>query len=429
MTTVLEVANRVLADYMPVFFIAFAVSFVATPLMRMLAVRHGIIDWPDMARKSHVMPVAYLGGLAVCLAFTSGVFLFYLFPGAQAFIAAPSNAKHIVSIAFGAICVTLVGFFDDVYGISPRVKIGGQFLAAGVLAMSSQSLGTLFVMKLFSSLGLTIDLKIAYVLGAALIGLFVLVGCNSMNLLDGLDGLAAGVTTIACIGFLVIAIFAAAERPTNIDPVRLVMCLALLGSLLGFLPYNFNPANIFLGDAGSLLLGYLCAALILLFADQASQGPSLGPRLVMAALVVFALPIADTALAIFRRKMRRQPIFCPDNQHMHHQLLRVLQNSGLSPGASVKLAVLAFYVVAALFGVLGGSLLYMRWRYAMAIFLPLFGFIVVSAYKLGQRQSLVAEAAALSHEAAGAEPPPATGQQVVPVAGNQAATVKGADPA
>ena len=377
-----ESANQVLSNYMIVFFVAFAISFVTTPLMRLLAVRHGIVDWPDLRRKSHIEPVAYLGGVALFLGWTGAVAVCY-------FIEAHGelgkiDMTRLLSIAFGAACITITGLFDDVYGISPRVKVGGQFLAAGGLAYGSQNLGMMVATNAFGAAGLSLEPTIGYIIGAALIGLFVLGGCNSVNLLDGLDGLAGGVMMIACLGFLAISVIVAAEKPTVTDPVRLVMCLALLGALLGFLPYNFNPANIFLGDAGSMLLGYLCVSAILLFADRPRQGP----MLVMAALIVIALPITDTALAIFRRKMRGKPLFAPDDQHVHHQLLRVMNNRGVSKTTSVKLAVLVMYLLALIFALLGCALVFLRWRFVMAVFFPLFGFIVVSAYKVGHRQSL-----------------------------------------
>lgn len=397
-----DIRMSVMADFMVVFFFAFAISFVATPLMRVLAIRTGIVDWPDLARKNHVGPVAYLGGLAVFLAWIGGlaICIGLITPAYADQIEDSKQVLNILlSIVFGAVCITMTGLIDDIYGVSPRVKIGGQFLAAGALAMSSQGLGTQLMFKTFDSIGLTIDPTLAYILGAALIGLFVIGGCNAMNLLDGLDGLACGVATICSIGFLVISVIASGDKVTATQIVRVVLCLSLLGALLGFLPYNFNPANIFLGDAGSLLIGFLCVSTILLFADK--------PHLVMAALVVFALPITDTALAIFRRKMRGQKIFSPDNQHIHHQLLRVISIRKFSVGMRVKVAVFAMYGLATIFAVLGCSLVYLRIRYAMAVFFPLFAFIVVSAYKVGQQQHLVSELKRMPDHPA---PPPQAGE-------------------
>ena len=149
--------------------------------------------------------------------------------------------------------------------------------------------------------------------------------------------------------------------------------------MLGFLPYNFNPASIFMGDTGSLLLGYLCVSSILLYAD--AGGKSL--LLVTAGLIVFAVPITDTSLAIFRRKMQGKPIFSPDSQHIHH----LLRRSGLS----VKKSVLVMYAAAAVFAGLGYLMVAMelRWRYVLAVFFVLYAFIVINAYKYGRQYAIL----------------------------------------
>ncbi len=402
-------ASRVISPYMAVFFVAFAVAIVMTPVMRWLAIRNGIVDWPNLKHKSHIEPVAYLGGVAIFLAWIAAISLCYFvyFGGPHT----PQAAVHIrfpFSIIVGAAVITLTGLIDDVYGISPRVKIGGQFFAAAMLAMNR--VGINLVDQMFKIIKVPAPDWLIYTLGAVVIAVFVIGGCNSVNLLDGLDGLASGVVAIAVMGFLAIAAFVAlgsieaAAQGKAVDPtydaVRIVMCLAILGAVLGFLPYNFNPANIFMGDAGALLLGYLSVATILLFAEAGGQGP----RLVTAALIVFALPITDTALAIFRRTMRRQSIFKPDSQHLHHQLLSAARRSlRLGPNASVKFAVLVMYVLAAIFAVLGGALVSERWRYMAAFFVVIFGFVIVSAYKAGHRQVLLEKIRKSAHAQAPAD--------------------------
>ncbi|MCE9591446.1 MAG: undecaprenyl/decaprenyl-phosphate alpha-N-acetylglucosaminyl 1-phosphate transferase [Planctomycetes bacterium] len=382
----LGLAN-VVSPLMGVFFVAFFCSLLLTPLMRWLAIRNGIVDWPDFKRKSHVEPIAYLGGLAIFVSWLAGVFLCYFIK--PHFIGtALGHMDHIsfpITVALGAAVITLTGLFDDVYGLSPRVKIGGQFITAAMLVYQSD-LGPRLARDLLSGVGLDVPPHlqwVPYTLGAILVAIFVVGGCNCLNLMDGLDGLAAGVSGIAAMGFLAIATLLAfdcldpanASSPTDLlaNPVRIVMCLAILGAVLGFLPYNFNPANIFMGDAGSLLLGYLSVSTILMFAETHGRGP----LMVMAALIVFALPIADTTLAIFRRKIRGMPIFSPDNQHLHHQLRRV--------GLSVKRSVLVLYAMAAGFAVIGIVVSRLQWRYVIAVFLVIFGFILVTAYKAAHR--------------------------------------------
>ncbi len=406
--------GEVLSPYIWVLYAAFVVAFLATPIMRMLALKNGIVDWPDLKRKAHVEPVAYLGGVAVFLGWMAGVVVcFFIEPHylqrvfdvlstgeAPARLAdAPMSIKFPISILLGATLITLVGLFDDVYGISPRVKVGGQLLAAAALA--TQTIGTDLVAGAIAAIGgkLGFDPHIipgfgaanpymdpSYWLGAIFVAVLVLGGCNATNLLDGLDGLASGVTGIVAIGFGVMAIFLAmgvygdgGMYSPQYDPVRVVMCLALLGAVLGFLPYNFNPATIFMGDAGSMLLGYLCVSTVLLFGEKGN------PALAMAALIVFGLPMIDTALAIVRRKVRGQPIFSPDNQHLHHQLIR--------SGLSVKQAVGALYLMAVGFAALGVAMIFINLRYVAIVFIVICAFVIVTAVKVGHRQLLAMEAA------------------------------------
>jgi UDP-GlcNAc:undecaprenyl-phosphate GlcNAc-1-phosphate transferase len=405
--------DAVLSPYIWVFVAAFIVTFCTTPLMRMLALKNGIVDWPDLKRKNHVEPVAYLGGVALFLGWFAAVALCYAITPHSAAVKPVDSIQFPVSILIGASIITLVGLVDDVYGISPRVKVGGQLLAAALLA--GEQVGTNFaaglIIAICSLIGVSpTDLpgfeSIAYWLGAVIVAAFVLGGCNATNLLDGLDGLASGVTAIVALGFLAISVTLAmghystfgAYSPIYYDPVRIVMGLALLGAVLGFLPYNFNPANIFMGDAGSLLLGYLCITSILLFGEDPPGSVEAQPQLVLAGLIVFAVPVIDTSLAIVRRKMRGQPIFAPDNQHLHHQLIR--------SGLTVKQSVLTLYGMAFAFAVIGTSMVFLRLRYTAAIFMVIFGFVVVMAYKVGHRQylALQAEKAAAAGKAKPAEP-------------------------
>ncbi|MEO0477749.1 MAG: MraY family glycosyltransferase, partial [Planctomycetota bacterium] len=183
---------------------------------------------------------------------------------------------------------------------------------------------------------------------------------------------AAGVTAIAITGFLIIAGIVAARVPGTGDATRIVMCLAILGAVLGFLPYNFRPASIFMGDAGSLLLGYLCVAMFLLFGENAGFQPL---KYVTACLVVFALPILDSSLAIIRRKLDGRPVFAPDAMHLHHMLKR--------SGMGTVQAVLTMYGIAALFAIIGVTMVAFeaRWRWLLLIFFLIYGSLIVAGYK------------------------------------------------
>ncbi len=388
-------ALELLSPHIGVFIVGFLVALIATPVMGKLASKNGIVDLPDLKRKNHAVPVAYLGGVAIFLGWFAAISTVYLLP-ALGF--SGENAPRVlfpVSIIFGAAAIMFTGLFDDVYGIRARAKIGGQLFAAAALA--SQDVGVQLTrnaldvaripwenLNTFSMLGSPMGDMLIYTVGTVLIAVFVIGACNAVNLIDGLDGLAAGVIGIATLGFLaIVLIFAAREIDLDVlplkgmsDSVRIVMCLAILGAILGFLPYNFNPASIFMGDAGSLLLGYFAAATILLFGDTAGWAL----KLVTAMLIVFAVPITDTSLAIIRRKMRGYPITAPDNQHIHH----LLRRSGLS----VKQSVLVMYAAGVVFAVMGVSMVALdwSWRYILVVFCLLYGTIMAISFKYGAYQ-------------------------------------------
>ncbi|MFW6058958.1 MAG: glycosyltransferase family 4 protein [Phycisphaeraceae bacterium] len=375
----------VLWPYAGVFVVALVGALLLSPVMRMLALRNGIIDWPNVQRKEHARPVAYLGGVAIFLGWLAGVAVSYAIEPHMHAIDGTGSA-HVsfpIGIVVGAALVMFTGLFDDLYGVSPRVKVGGQLLAGAALA--SEHVGLELAESSLSLLHLPTGEAVVAAVGTVAIALFVMGGCNAMNLLDGLDGLASGVTAIGCLGLLVIAGIVAMRAQGGEamggsvaldDPVRLTLLLAALGAVLGFLPFNLNPARIFMGDAGSLLLGFLMVTAILLLGDVSGAGP----RLVTAALLVFAVPIVDTTLAILRRTMRGQAFFHADSEHLHHMLCRA--------GLSVWQSVAVLYGAAVGFAVLGCTLvaLDLRWRYVMAVCVAVFVLAVLAAYKWSRRQ-------------------------------------------
>jgi UDP-GlcNAc:undecaprenyl-phosphate GlcNAc-1-phosphate transferase len=189
--------------------------------------------------------------------------------------------------------------------------------------------------------------------------------------MDGLDGLCGGVTAIIALGFAVLAVhlgMGGGAFQFNLDALRIVLALALLGGVLGFVPYNFNPASIFMGDTGSMFLGFTCALMIILVGEVAAKW-------FLAAMVMFALPILDTSLAFARRWVNGRPLFSADKQHFHHQLV--------ARGLSVRKAVLTNYLLAIAFVAFGAVIVFMRTRYAVAFYLVLFCSIIVAAYKMG----------------------------------------------
>src|SRR5947209_895270 len=190
--------------------------------------------------------------------------------------------------------------------------------------------------------------------------------------MDGLDGLCGGVTAVIAAGFLFLAVSIASRGGglnTNLDGLRIVLGLALLGAVLGFIPFNFNPASIFMGDTGSMFLGFSCATMIILAAQETH------PKWFLASLVMFALPVLDTTLALARRYVNRRPIFSPDKHHFHHQMV--------ARGFTVKQTVVISYGLALFFALAGGAVVYLRTRYVVAFYLVVFGSLIVTAYKMG----------------------------------------------
>jgi len=200
----------------------------------------------------------------------------------------------------------------------------------------------------------------------------IVVCCNATNLMDGLDGLCGGVTGVVALGFLFLAVnLAMLSGAINInhDALRVVMALALLGAVLGFVPYNFNPASIFLGDTGSMFIGFCCGTLMILFAAQGQF------KWFLAAMVMFSLPLLDTALAFVRRYVNKRPLFSADRYHLHHQLV--------ARGFTVKQTVMISYGLSIAFVLLGAAIVFTRTRYAVGIYIIVFGSIIVAAFKMG----------------------------------------------
>lgn len=417
--------------YIPVLIVAFVVTLLATPFMRRLAVRFGVIDRPSEARKVHRAPVAYLGGVGVYLGLMAGILFSYIAAHQPDLLTAHAtthlNADGVpffvpVSVLLGLTAIMLVGLFDDVTGISPRVKVGGQLLAAAALAIDDvgvrlaagllEPLGKLignptmvWNIPVPASLGFfengAIQIDLIYWAGTAIIALAVLGLCNASNLIDGLDGLLTGTTAIAAAGLLILALGMALVDDGPRDAQRIVLCLALLGACLGFLPHNFNPATIFLGDCGSLQLGFATCAIILTLGDTGKT------FLVIAGLLVYAIPIIDMTLAVVRRKLAGKPLSAADDQHLHHMLKRSL---------GVKGAVFVIYAIAAVFATLGVSLSLGRARTIYVLAIVLAAFIGVAAIKSARRQLIEAQAAA--YDARRRRPPPLSIAQPEPEATN-----------
>ncbi len=254
----------------------------STPLLRRVALQTGVIDAPA-SRKLHANPVPLLGGAAIYLAFI----LALLFFGDRAYI------NEVVGIFVGATLMSLMGLVDDAWGLGSYIKLAGQLLAAGILIYSGVQV------QLF---GNWIDI--------ALTVFWVVAITNALNLLDNMDGLSGGIAMIAAVFFTLLA---------SLSDQYLVGALAaaLAGACAGFLFYNWNPAHVFMGDAGSLFLGFLLAAVGIKLRFPANSNTITW----MIPVLVLAVPIFDTTLVFFSRlRLGKNPLTTPGKDHISHRL-------------------------------------------------------------------------------------------------------------
>ena len=303
---------------------SFLLAFILTPLARKLALRCQCLDMPDGQRKMHKAPVPYFGGISILAGFAVSALLF-------SFLAAGTISVEITVMLTGAAAICLVGLLDDMYDIRPGCKLLSQIAVAAFSVYFGGGIEHTTIGNLSLRLG---------ALSFPVTVFWIVLIINAVNLIDGLDGLASGVCAMESF-----ALFVTATVMGN--PVCAVASAALCGATLGFLPYNINGASIFMGDAGSMLIGYVmaCISVFGLFKAQALFS-------IVVPALIFALPLMDTVFAFFRRIMSGKNPFRADKQHLHHKLLY----NGFSPCQSV----LAIYVAAAVFCI--ASVLYMQYR-------------------------------------------------------------------
>jgi UDP-GlcNAc:undecaprenyl-phosphate GlcNAc-1-phosphate transferase len=293
--------------FMLIFASALVMAIGGTPVVRRIALRLGVIDQPN-ARKIHVNPIPLLGGVAIYGAFIAALLLF-----GNRF-----RLNELASILIGASLVSFLGVWDDRRGLSPLLKLAGQLVAASILVLTGVHVGT------FPWEALNIALTLVW----------VVVVTNAMNLLDNMDGLSGGIGAIAAIFFLLLAAM-------NDQYLVGALSAALVGACLGFLVYNFNPASIFMGDAGSLFLGFILAAVAIKL-----RFPE-GIQIVtwMVPVLILGLPLFDTALVIVSRLRRGfNPLTTPGKDHVSHRLVAL--------NYTRREAVLICYLVCAGLGVI-----------------------------------------------------------------------------
>lgn len=292
--------------FLLIFASALALAIGGTPVIRRVALHLGVIDQPN-ARKLHVNPIPLLGGVAIYGAFIAAVLLF-----GDRF-----RLNELVGILVGATLVSFLGLWDDRRSLSPYLKLAGQFLAASILVLTGVRIGT------FPWEALNVAITLVWVVAIT----------NAMNLMDNMDGLSGGVGAVAAIFFLLLAAM-------NGQYLVGALSAALVGACVGFLVYNFNPASIFMGDAGSLFLGFVLAAvgIKLRFPE--------GVEIVtwMVPVLILGLPLFDTTLVTISRLRRRlNPLSTPGKDHVSHRLVAM--------GNTRREAVLICYLICAGLGV------------------------------------------------------------------------------
>lgn len=298
--------------YLYTFVVAFLLALILTPFVRTIAVQVKIIDVPNH-RKLHKEPAAKIGGIAIFLSFA--VSIFWLLG---------RGYTSVVYVLSGAGIILIVGFLDDVMGISPLAKVAGQVLAAMVLIGNGIKIGLLPDV-------VSIPLTLFWMVGIM----------NAINLLDGMDGMAAGVSAVAALFLMVLAL-------GNGEPQVALIAAALAGACLGFLRFNFHKASIFMGDTGSLFLGFVLASLGVMSTVKAGNYLYL-----FIPVIILGVPIFDTTLAVLRRMIMRRPLFDADTDHFYEWLWK-------NKIFGYKTVVVATYLICIFLGLIA---LAIRWKY------------------------------------------------------------------
>ena len=275
---------------------AFLLCLIATPVCRDLFLRFNIVDHPDGDRRFHLKPIPRIGGIPIVLSYAGALGLMLAFAPHGARISV-QHSKLVWSLLPAAAIIFLTGLIDDIWGLKPKQKLAGQF-AAAILAVTLGARLTI-AHGLFASPWVSIPVSILWLIGCS----------NAFNLIDGLDGLASGVGLFAMVTTLLAAIL---HGNMGLAMATVPLC----GCLLAFLRYNFSPASIFLGDCGSLTMGFMLGCFGLIWSQH--SGTFLG---MAAPLMALALPLVDVALSIGRRFLRNAPIFSGDRGHIHHMVL------------------------------------------------------------------------------------------------------------
>ena len=341
----MNIDNQLIVCVMMALMAALIVSFLTTPVVKSFAYKVGAIDVPKDARRMHHVPIPRLGGLAIFIGFIVSILLF---------VDVRRDAQ-MQSILLGAVVIVVLGVVDDIMALPAMFKFVVQIAAALIPALNG------VVIQAFSNPNIFSD-NLYWVLGKLSIPftvLWIVAITNSVNLIDGLDGLANGVSAISATSMLVIAILVSEGQ------VAVVMA-ALVGACVGFMPYNMNPAKMFMGDTGATFLGYILATMSI-------QGLFKFYAVISFAVpfLILGLPIFDTAFAFIRRIAHGQSPMHADRGHIHHRLIDM--------GLNQKQAVATLYVISAILGLSAVVLTTSNELKAMLFFLTLCVVAVVAA--------------------------------------------------
>jgi len=348
-----------LTPYLIVLAIAAGASFVTTPIVRRIVVRLGAVDVPD-DRKVHTTPTPTLGGLAIFAGVLAGMAAAWAMPHFRQLF---TTSSEPIGVLFAGAAMVMLGSIDDTRGMKASTKLAGQIAGSGILILAGVQV-FYFWLPGAGLISLSSDMS------ALITVAWTILVINAVNLIDGLDGLAAGVAGVAAA-----ALFAYTYRTTGgVPSTSALLAVLVIGSCAGFIPHNFNPAKIFMGDSGSMLLGLLLAS-----ATVSGVGRTLEPGLsdvaglivpVLLPIFVLAVPLADTAFAVLRRIRGRRPLAVPDKRHIHHWLFEM--------AGSHRQAVLVMYLWSAMLAASATVLALVRGTTGKAVGLSLAGVLVLT---------------------------------------------------
>jgi len=314
--------------YVLAFGVSLALVLLLTPLARRLAIWLGAIDMPH-DRKVHENPTPTLGGVAILLAVIISLLLCKVLATYSSALAKPLgmvdalSSYQLLGIILAATFIAVLGAVDDMRHLSPWMKLAGQVMAALVLVSFGVEISTIALPR-----GNVIDLTASPILSILLTIVWMVAFTNIINLIDGLDGLAAGIAFISAVAFFFYGSRVGAD-PNTLQ--AMVISAAVGGACLGFLRYNFNPANIFMGDSGAQFLGFILGAISIQGILKRTAVATL-----FTPIIILAVPIIDTGLAILRRARKGRPFHYADKEHIHHRLLYI--------GHTQRQAVLIIYL-------------------------------------------------------------------------------------